>query len=112
MRQILSAIAYCHRHGIVHRDLKPENIIFESKLPDATLKIIDFGAAREYRYEEFLNQKIGTVSWLLLSRTISRLMCCLVTTMKSVIFGPVVSYSTLCCRVCRLLLERMIKISS
>lgn len=25
------------------------------------LKIIDFGAAREYRYEESLNHKIGTV---------------------------------------------------
>ncbi len=51
MKQLLSAIKYCHRHGIVHRDLKPENIIFESKTRDSTLKIIDFGAAREYRYE-------------------------------------------------------------
>lgn len=51
MKQLLSAIKYCHRHGIVHRDLKPENIIFESKTRESTLKIIDFGAAREYRYE-------------------------------------------------------------
>jgi calcium-dependent protein kinase len=28
MKQILSAIKYCHKNGIVHRDLKPENIIF------------------------------------------------------------------------------------
>lgn len=30
MRQIMSAIAYCHSKNIVHRDIKPENIIFNS----------------------------------------------------------------------------------
>ena len=28
MKQIMSAVAYCHANKIVHRDLKPENIIF------------------------------------------------------------------------------------
>jgi calcium-dependent protein kinase len=45
MKEILSAISYCHKHGIVHRDLKPENILFDTKKPNATLKIIDFGAS-------------------------------------------------------------------
>ena len=45
MKQILSAVLYCHEAKIVHRDLKPENIIFESEKENSLLKIIDFGAS-------------------------------------------------------------------
>ena len=41
--QVLSALAYSHRHGIVHRDIKPANIIL---LEDDTVKIADFGIAK------------------------------------------------------------------
>ncbi|CAJ1396769.1 unnamed protein product [Effrenium voratum] len=27
IRQVASALAYCHQHGVVHRDIKPENIL-------------------------------------------------------------------------------------
>eukprot|EP01016_Furgasonia_blochmanni_P037415 TRINITY_DN4407_c0_g1_i32.p1 TRINITY_DN4407_c0_g1~~TRINITY_DN4407_c0_g1_i32.p1 ORF type:complete len:571 (-),score=146.77 TRINITY_DN4407_c0_g1_i32:253-1965(-) len=47
MRQILSAIAYCHKNKIVHRDLKPENIIYESQTSNI-LKIVDWGTSRVY----------------------------------------------------------------
>lgn len=43
IRQLLSAVAYCHTKKIVHRDLKPENLLMDSQSPDAILKIIDFG---------------------------------------------------------------------
>lgn len=41
MRQIFSAIAYCHEHKIIHGDLQPENIMLDI----SSLKIIDFGTS-------------------------------------------------------------------
>ncbi len=35
-----------HRRGIAHRDLKLENFIFQSKAPNAPLKLIDFGLSK------------------------------------------------------------------
>ncbi|CAD8118042.1 unnamed protein product [Paramecium sonneborni] len=60
MKQILSAVSYCHQKGIVHRDLKPENILFDQKNKYATIKIIDFGASAKLQYCEKLQKRIGT----------------------------------------------------
>jgi serine/threonine protein kinase len=46
--KLLSAIKYMHDHAIVHRDLKFENIMFESKSPDAEIKVIDFGLSKKF----------------------------------------------------------------
>jgi hypothetical protein len=43
-RQILSALAHCHKRGMVHCD-QCENILFASKVPASELKIADFGKA-------------------------------------------------------------------
>ncbi|VDL18469.1 unnamed protein product [Hymenolepis diminuta] len=50
--QIANAIYWLHSRNIAHRDLKPENLLFESDAPDATLKLTDFGFAKEI--SEFL----------------------------------------------------------
>ena len=45
MKQLLSAVSYCHSRGIVHRDLKTENILIKdsSDIYNVRIKIIDFG---------------------------------------------------------------------
>lgn len=48
LRQLLSALAYCHSLGVVHRDLKPENVLFVDE-GQTTLKLIDFGYAAMHR---------------------------------------------------------------
>jgi serine/threonine protein kinase len=42
MRQIVSALEYCHFNLIVHRDLKPENLLLDE---NENIKITDFGLA-------------------------------------------------------------------
>ena len=47
MKQILSAVNYCHKNKIIHRDLKPENILISQRNKKGfnIIKIIDFGTA-------------------------------------------------------------------
>lgn len=59
---ILSAVRYMHDHNVVHRDLKFENIMFESKHPDATIKVIDFGLSKKFLGEPgFMTERVGTI---------------------------------------------------
>jgi calcium-dependent protein kinase len=45
MKQVLSAIHYCHVKNIVHRDLKPENLLLDKNESNPKIKIIDFGTS-------------------------------------------------------------------
>lgn len=59
MRQLLSALAYCHRHQIMHRDVKPANILVSADYRFA--KLADFGMARfnPIRYKHHSNPITG-----------------------------------------------------
>ena len=66
MKDILSAVVYCHSLSIVHRDLKPENLLFESDKKGATLKVIDFGTSRRYTKAKRMTKRLGTVAFFYL----------------------------------------------
>ena len=59
MKQILSALAYCHANKIVHRDMKPENLLMATSDKDAKVKVIDFGTSKIFS-EEKMTGLIGT----------------------------------------------------
>jgi calcium-dependent protein kinase len=48
MKQVLSAINYCHTRNIVHRDLKPENLLIDKDEAHPKIKIIDFGTSQHF----------------------------------------------------------------
>ena len=61
MKQLLSAITYCHQNHIVHRDLKPENILLEDKKDsEINIKLIDWGGARYFSKNKKMTKINGT----------------------------------------------------
>ena len=64
MKQLLSAVAFCHKNGIIHRDLKPENILLEEEEEATneyfTIKVIDFGTSGKMKKGQKYNEVIGT----------------------------------------------------
>ena len=57
MRQIISAVLYCHLQGIVHRNLKPENILMDSKFNN-NIKLMEFGDSFSMDNEECKNESM------------------------------------------------------
>lgn len=60
MKQVISAIHYCHSKKIVHRDLKPENLLLDKDEANPKIKIIDFGTSQTFRSDQQMSQKFGT----------------------------------------------------
>ncbi|OQR83320.1 26S proteasome non-ATPase regulatory subunit [Achlya hypogyna] len=61
---LLETIQYCHSLGIVHRDLKPDNILMTSRDDDASIKIADFGLAKQDAMENNLMSSCGTPEYI------------------------------------------------
>jgi len=57
MIQLIDVVAHAHDIGIIHRDIKPGNIIVK---PDGTIKLLDFGAAKELKDKEISNTVTGS----------------------------------------------------
>lgn len=62
VKQIASALEYLHAKDIVHRDLKPENLLLTDKTPNYTVKIIDFGLAKQDK--EPMSMPCGTPGYV------------------------------------------------
>ncbi|MBL9102457.1 MAG: protein kinase [Myxococcales bacterium] len=45
--QLCDALATTHAHGIIHRDIKPSNCLLTDDAGEQTLKLIDFGIAKD-----------------------------------------------------------------
>ena len=64
MKQLLSAVNYCHSNNIVHRDLKPENILLEQDRDLEKIKIVDFGTSLMFDPERNMDEKLGTAYYI------------------------------------------------
>lgn len=43
MRELLSAVVYCHGRGVIHRNIKPESLLLDSSDKNPALKVANFG---------------------------------------------------------------------
>ena len=67
VRDVASALAYCHELRIVHRDIKPENLLLSHPFghPECTIQLADFGLAAQYESEPgALTAPCGTASYV------------------------------------------------
>ncbi len=62
-QQLCAALQHAHEAGIVHRDLKPSNLMV---LPDGTLKLTDFGIAKDLDVTGLTaaNCTVGTAAYM------------------------------------------------
>jgi cyclin-dependent kinase len=60
-RQLLSGVAWCHRHGVMHRDLKPHNLLIGDG--GRRLKLADLGMSRMFSYNRPAYTPIVVTLW-------------------------------------------------
>eukprot|EP00611_Tribonema_gayanum_P000255 TRINITY_DN1017_c1_g3_i2.p1 TRINITY_DN1017_c1_g3~~TRINITY_DN1017_c1_g3_i2.p1 ORF type:complete len:671 (-),score=223.46 TRINITY_DN1017_c1_g3_i2:443-2455(-) len=65
LSDMLSAVAYLHRHRIVHRDIKLENWMLSVPGDSSSLKLIDFGLSRHFGGDgETMYQAVGSTYYV------------------------------------------------
>ncbi len=66
MKQLFSAITFCHTHKIVHRCIKPKNILYVPKTKTAlgTVKIIDWATSRKFNTERLMHYRYGSIHYM------------------------------------------------
>ncbi|XP_061370724.1 serine/threonine-protein kinase STY13-like isoform X1 [Gastrolobium bilobum] len=59
---IARAMDWLHANGIIHRDLKPDNLLLTAN--HKSVKLADFGLAREESVTEMMTAETGTYRWM------------------------------------------------
>lgn len=59
---IARAMECLHANGIIHRDLKPDNLLLTAN--QKSVKLVDFGLAREESVTEMMTAETGTYRWM------------------------------------------------
>ncbi|XP_019240819.1 PREDICTED: serine/threonine-protein kinase HT1-like [Nicotiana attenuata] len=59
---IARAMECLHANGIIHRDLKPDNLLLTAN--QKSVKLADFGLAREETLTEMMTAETGTYRWM------------------------------------------------
>jgi calcium-dependent protein kinase len=59
-RQLVSAVNHLHTMEVCHRDLKPENFMYVDAARTGSIKLVDFGLAKNWRGEQIMKSKVGS----------------------------------------------------